>query len=283
MTTPKTIIKIAAAASLKNGLDDAITAFKATDPTGYANLCFDVCYAGSYTLANKTVDDCVPYDIYLAASDENDHKGMGKVVDACKVETNVTPNPRNFIANSLVLIKNVPGNTTLTGVTSFETVTSSNISCGHIWIADPDLAPAGEYAKDAFIRTNNWDYVWNKVKPSADDTLGSDVQDTLCKLIADGNKPTPIPAVGVVYRSDYLNCPSIPLCNTFFVNYAPQLTNEKIIYSAAVLTNATGHGVKCVAGQFVNFLATNVAATNAFTVKGFRTLTSIVPKPGDPI
>ncbi|MCL2256619.1 MAG: molybdate ABC transporter substrate-binding protein [Candidatus Bathyarchaeota archaeon] len=268
MSTNRATITIAAAASLKNGLPDLITAFQLTGNTATV-----IKYGGSIALAEEIKTGDITPDVFLAASEDAlDAAGSAKVDNTTK---------DSFIANSLVLIKNITGKTALTGVTSFGTVTSGNIGSGHIWIADPDLAPAGEYAKDAFTRTSNWSYIWDKVKPGADNTLGSDVQDTLTKLVADDNKPTPIPAVGVVYRSDYKNPPSIPLSNAFFVNYAPYDTNVQIIYYAAALKNTLGD-IKPEAASFVSFLVAN--ATTYFTVvKGFRATNSTAPDEGDPI
>ncbi|MDR0461006.1 MAG: substrate-binding domain-containing protein [Nitrososphaerota archaeon] len=258
-------IKVAAAASLKNGLETVIAAFKAT-PAG-SSVTFDVTYNGSYTLANQIVNNTVLYDIYLAASDENDPDGMKKVVNAAKTIST----PVLFIANDLVLIRNSKG--TFSGVISFGTVNSTTVGSGqHIWIANIEKAPAGKYAKAAFDLTtpSSWTYLYGKA--ATDKTIGDDVQKTLAGVVND-NDINNIQALGVVYNSDYLNSPSAPGTKTFLVNYAPATINGTINYSAAVLTNATSsiHNVETEATAFVTFLVNNPSILQA---KDFRLLSS---------
>ncbi|MCL1970353.1 MAG: substrate-binding domain-containing protein [Candidatus Bathyarchaeota archaeon] len=281
MSTPKTIIKVAAAASLKNGLDDIIAAFEGS--IGTVKVYVD--YAGSYALADIiTTMGNTTYDVYLSASDETDLKGMKKVSNAGKILPDVPPvSPPSysveFIANDLVLIKNAAWVTNPpTPISGFGNVIKDILGSAHIWIANPDLAPAGEYAKEAFeatTSTTNWTQLLTKA--TANNTVGPDVQATLNGLINDSTA-----ALGVVYRSDYKNPPSIPLSNAYFVNYAPLDINQKIIYSAAVLTNATSHGVAALAGNFVSSIVTNI--NTYFLPKGFRLKDpATAHKPGDPI
>ncbi|MDR2699371.1 MAG: substrate-binding domain-containing protein [Nitrososphaerota archaeon] len=264
-------IKVAAAASLKNGLDDIIADFE-----GSTGNTVSVDYAGFYALADIiTTIGNTTYDIYLAASDENDLKGMKKVSNAGKIlpygsSTIPTNYPFLFIANDLVLIRNSKG--TFLGVNSFGTVNSTTVGIGqHIWIANIEKAPAGEYAKAAFNLTNpsSWNYLYGKA--GNDVTIGDDVQKTLEGVVVDNdikNKQ----ALGVVYNSDYLNLPSVPGTKTFLINYAPASVNTTVKYSVAVLINAdTPHGVKAEAEAFVSLLR-DVQNQNFLQTKGFRLL-----------
>ena len=270
-------INVAAAASTENGLPQAIEDFEDVN-NDKVNVTFD----GSYTLANQIVYPLNnTYDVYLSASDGEDEFGMGKVVLANKVYPQPAPSPApypvDFIANNLVLIKNAAwvnysGSPSLPTVESFADVNnvkfplSASSPNRHVWIANRDLAPAGMYANEALNLTSlgSWDDL--VAKAIADGTLGSNVQTTLDGCIND-----PVPAVGIVYWSDYYSAINAsPAANITFVAYAPKTVNETIIYSAAVLTNAETHGVVSTAVDFVNFLLAN---PSYFTAKGFRLLT----------
>ncbi|MDR0318864.1 MAG: substrate-binding domain-containing protein, partial [Nitrososphaerota archaeon] len=129
MPTPK--INVAAAASLKNGLGEIIEDFEGTYGV---EIC--VKYAGSYALANEIVAGC-PYDIYLAASDEYDIKGMKQVSYAGKILqypplSDPSIYPVRFIANDLVLVKNAAWMANpppqLTTINSFDDVTTAKLN-----------------------------------------------------------------------------------------------------------------------------------------------------------
>ena len=256
-------INLAAAASLVNGLEDAITAFKNSD-SEYDDVDFICKYDGSYTLANAIANGTdLTSDLFLAAAQD---AMLNSRIPGIEVKI-VIATKDDFIGNSLVLIKNKKGVANLTNITSFETLTLANLGSGHAWIANPDNAPAGKYAKDAIeltTSTGNWGALL--VKASNEGTLGSNVQTTLAGLLANTN-----PAVGLVYNSDYKNSPSIPDTNAFFVAYAPQSVNDNIIYPAAVLTNAASHGVDTIAAAFVTFLK-NYADTYFTVAMGYTSL-----------
>ena len=244
-------INLAAAASLVNGLPEAIAAFQFNNPT----VTFTIMYGGSDALAGLIVNPNNDYfDVFLSAG----QGAMNEVQNASMVDTTVSPNPVQFIGNTLVLIKNSKADPSLNGVVSFATVIDTYVGSNHIWIANPSLAPAGQYARDQFTLTSNWNYVFNKA--TNDNTIGSDVQITLNGLIND-----PKPAVDVVYNSDAKGAGIVPSAE------AEQTINNTIIYPAAVLTNANDHGVKALATAFVVSLL-NPTITDIFTTKGFRSL-----------
>jgi len=275
-------VRIAAAASLVNGLQDVINAFQASDDN-YENIEFEVAYGSSGLIANELIanagsvyvnngtvvpvppssGELVPIDIFLSASQE----AMNVVTDPLQGIPLIvgTPNP-NFIANTLVIVKNnklTAGN----GITHFVDVSSATVPSSpapgkHIWIAEPyglyDV-PAGRRAEEAFTFVGRWAFVDSKT--SGDGTRGTDVQDTLAKTIADL-----LPTIGVVYHSDAVNPPATGGAATIIANDANPIVNNKILYQAAQILHPSQDAAVV---PFVLYL-TSYTARGIFLGKGFR-------------
>lgn len=255
-----TTIKIAAAASLRNGLPEIITAFKGTS-AGHESITFDVLYGSSGYLARQIIGTQLPQifpDIFLSASEE----AMNLVVNA---PSPTVANCFNFIRNTLVIVKNAAaGNLT---ISTFENVNSNNnaLSGVRIWLANPfcpDYVPAGIYAKQAFLlytpQSQHWDYVIGKAINA--NTLRPDVQATVNGVAADT-----FSAIGVVYNSDSEGQPNVTT-----ITEGPVAINDTILYPAAQIIQSSQDE-----GNIDDFLAflTNPAASSILLGKGFRSLT----------
>ena len=258
-------INLAVAASLVNGLPQAIAAFQTT-PAG-SGATFTIMYGGSDALAGLIVNPNNDYfDVFLSAG----QPAVTTVQNAGMVETSVSPNPQNFIANTLVIVKNSLASSIT--INTFADVNAGNFplitpATAHIWIANPSLAPAGQYAQMAFSdpTINTWSsVVYPKV--IADGTMGSDVQVTLNSCLDDT-----LPAIAVVYLSDAVGKGLTASA------VAPKNVNTQIVYPGAVLTNAANHGVVSAAQAFVTFLAADNGTNYFTTTKGFRPVGSTAP------
>ncbi|MCL2165482.1 MAG: substrate-binding domain-containing protein [Oscillospiraceae bacterium] len=261
-------IKIAAAASLINGLPQIISAFNGQGGI-YEEI--EVCvpwYASSGALARRIIGTQFPKifpDIFIAASED----AMDLVANFSVPNpppSSLVSNREDIIGNTLVIVKNAnAGGLTLAG-NSFGAVNSGNaaLSGVHIWIANPDApdyVPAGIYAREAFKLytpdANHWDYVFGKA--TSEGTLGSDVQKTLDGVVTD-----PGPAIGVVYNSDAKN-----ECSVTIIAVADPPINDSIIYPAAQIYRSGQDDGEIEA--FLEFLD-SPTAQGILLSKGFREL-----------
>ncbi|MCL2150368.1 MAG: hypothetical protein FWH51_05560 [Dehalococcoidia bacterium] len=266
-------IRIAAAASLINGLPEVIAEYQSNSLYS-GNTIVWVAYGGSYALAREILgvapDDSVanptnpsyvtpplPADILLTASTD-----AMDVVNNPGNHNHHNPNsvtllsgPTNFIGNTLVLIQNSAASSL--GITGFGDA-YTKIGSGHIWVAEPDDAPAGEYAEDAFNAVPGgtpWATVYSKAQ--SDNTIGSDVQVALNGFLLDSQSVSPAtPAIAVVYNSDFVGINTAIHPNITLVANAPS-GSVTITYQAAVLSYATAHGVASAANTFWTYLQTS--------------------------
>jgi molybdate transport system substrate-binding protein len=257
-------IKIAAAASLVNGLSDVITAFN--NIPDYSGITVTVpWYGSSGYLARQIIGaegyDTIDPDVFISAS----QGAMDVVQNANKM----APNTRfDFIANRLVIMRN--NSASGVNVNSFPDVNPDNatLTSAHIWIAnpyEPDFVPAGIYTETAFKAVEHWGYVYGKALLATPSTIGADVQITLA-----GVKNDALPAIGVVYNSDAVNEPAVTI-----IAYADPAIDNTILYPAAQVTQDSQDTDEIDA--FLAFLdEQNNAARNILIAKGFRSLTPLV-------
>jgi molybdate transport system substrate-binding protein len=256
-------IKIAAAASLVNGLGDVIAAFK--EIPAYED--YDVTvpwYGSSGNLARRILGlpgyDPIDPDVFISASEG----AMDVVENGGKMAAGTR---FDFIANRLVIIRN--SNASSVEVSQFSDVSPNNatLANAHIWIAnpyEPDFVPAGIYSESAFKAVEHWGYVYGKALLANPSTIAPDVQLTLAGVSGDGS-----PAIGVVYNSDAVNEPAV----TIIADAGPAINNT-IIYPAAQISQTSQDD-----DEISNFLAfldnPDNVARDIFIAKGFRSLTPL--------
>jgi len=220
-----------AAASLKNALDDAASAYASRSgvrPT--------LSYAASSALA-KQIEAGAPADIFISADlawmDYLDKKGL--VQDATR---------HNLLGNRLVAVAPKQQPQTLKIEPGF--ALAKALGDGRLALAEPDSVPAGKYAKAALQKLGVWSQVENRIAAAAN------VRAALA-LVARREAP-----LGVVYQTDAAAEPGVMIAGVF-----PEDTHPPIVYPAAALKSAGASAL-----PFLEFLSTP-AAKAIFEKHGF--------------
>ena len=195
-----------AAASLKNALDDAASAYAAQ---GRARP--SVSYAASSALA-KQIENGAPADIFVSADlawmDYLDKKGL------------LAPGTRrNLLGNRLVLIAPAVKPLKLEPAQGF--AIANALGDGRLALADPAAVPAGKYAKAALQRLGVWSRVSGRI------AAAENVRAALA-LVARGEAP-----LGVVYQTDAVAEPRVVVAGVF-----PDDSHPPIVYPIAALKDA---------------------------------------------
>jgi len=177
------------------------------------NLTISAVYASSATLARQ-IENGAGADVYLTANGKwmDDLENMG-LIDS------TTRSP--VASNRLALISNQALDLTATLGSIKSALQESRLA-----LADPDSVPAGEYAKQALISTQQWDAVKDHLAPTKDVTGA-------LMLVARGEA-----ALGIVYGSDVGRTPDIKSSALF-----PASTHSAIIYQAAAIKDHTSPSV----------------------------------------
>ena len=133
---------------------------------------------GSTALAQQIIRGA-PADAFLSAGPQpmNALEGRGLVIPDTRVD---------LLTNELVLV-GPPDAAEKLGVASVEDLANASVT---VAIADPDLAPAGRYAREALRNLG----IWRQLQPRL--VFGSSVRATL-GYVETGNVD-----VGIVYRTD---------------------------------------------------------------------------------
>jgi molybdate transport system substrate-binding protein len=95
---------------------------------------------------------------------------------------------------------------------------------GRLAVADPEVVPAGKYAKAALTTLGAWDEVAGRLAPS------ENVRAALL-LVSRGEAP-----LGIVYRTDAAADPGVGVIGTF-----PPETHPPIVYPAALTSRSGRH------------------------------------------
>ena len=201
-------ITVFAAASLKESLDENVKAFSAK--TGHQ---VRVSYAGSNALA-KQIENGAPAGLFISA----DEQWMDYVAQKNLL---VPGTRRNLVTNRLVLIAPAAlGNaSTLQLKIAPKFALAQALQGGRLALANPDLVPAGKYARAALTTLE----VWTDVEKSL--TRSENVRASLV-LVARGEAP-----LGIVYATDAKAEPKVRVVDTFAANLHPP-----VVYPAAVVT-----------------------------------------------
>lgn len=137
---------------------------------------------------------------------------------------------------------------------SLETVSElDNSAISRIAIGQPDIVPAGTYAKEALIHFG----LWEKLQPKF--VFGTNVRATLA-YVSTGNVD-----VAIVYQTDITLSKNVKVLCEF-----PAKTHSPIVYPAVVLKDSKQ---KQLAQKFIAYLKTS-RATKIFQKHGFTCLTS---------
>ncbi len=228
-------ITIFAAASMKNALDEIVTAWNAE--TGNTAV---VSYAGSSALA-KQIQGGAPADLFISAAvnwmDTLEEGGL------IKPETRV-----DLLGNAIVLVAHGNDAAPVEIAPGFDL--AGMLGENKLAMAMVDSVPAGVYGKAALTSLGVWDAVEPKVA-QADNVRAA------LALVATGEAP-----MGVVYATDAVAEPGVSVVGTF-----PADTHPAIIYPAAI----TAETSKPEAEAFLTYLS-GAKAQAAFEGQGFTVL-----------
>ncbi len=200
-------VLVFAAASLQT-LVDAL-AGPARDATGIA---LRPSYAASSALARQ-IEQGAPADVFIAADPA--------WVEYLHARQRLRPGSRVALAgNRLVLIAPRTRPVALTIAPGFPLADA--IGANRLALADPDVVPAGTYARAALTRLGVWDRVATRVAPAAN------VRAVL-RRVALGEA-----ALGIVYETDARVEPDVRVVDRF-----PESTHPPIVYAAALTLHAS--------------------------------------------
>ena len=191
----KTEILVFAPASMSNVLPKILKNYN-----NNLDIIFD--FGGSAILASK-ISYGAPANIYISAGESTFRK--------LENDGLIYKNPKIIVKNSLVVVTTKE----FENINTIYDINKKEIS--RIAIANPDFAPAGEYAKEALINLKIWDKVKEKI------VFGADVRSTLNYVITENAD------IAIVYASDVLNTSLKPL------EIIPLESYSEIIYPASII------------------------------------------------
>lgn len=210
-------LTLAAAASLENVFeDDIIPAFEKEHP----NIHIQGVYDSSGKL-QKQIENGLDADIFFSAAT----KQMTELKDEGYINEDSI---KDYLINELVLITGV--NTTTT-VTSFENIQNAST----IAIGDPEVVPAGQYAKTALTKLGVYDELTSKY------SLGGNVTEVLSWVVASSSE------VGIVYETDAKSTDQVQILAT--CNH--QWLDKPVVYPVAKIKKDTE---KSGTGTFFEFI-----------------------------
>ncbi len=207
LAQPRDLV-IFAAASLKNALDDATTAW--VRETGKPAP--KISYAASSALA-KQLEAGAPADLFLSADLDWMDYAAGKGL--IRPETRVT-----LLANRIALI--APSESTATIAMGPGLDLAAALGPGRLAMANVESVPAGKYGKAALEKLGAWDKVKDKVA-QADNVRAA------LLLVSRGEAP-----LGIVYTTDAAADPKVKVLATF-----PPDSHPPILYPVAVTRDST--------------------------------------------
>ncbi|NLT94448.1 MAG: molybdate ABC transporter substrate-binding protein [Clostridia bacterium] len=228
----KSTITLAAAASLKNCVDEVLLPMFNEK---YPDIQVKTTYDSSGKLQTQ-IEQGAGIDVFMSAAmkqiDELDEKGL--MIHDSIVE---------LLENKIVLI--VPVNNTKE-ITKFEDI----LKADKIAVGDPASVPAGQYAKEALTNLNIWEQVAEKA------SLGTNVTEVL-NWVAEGSADA-----GIVYSTDAASTEKVKV-----VAKAPDGSVSKVIYPVGIVKATKNEDA---AKKFIEFLQT-AEAKKVFETFGFET------------
>lgn len=217
----KGTITVAAAASLKNCMDDQlIPAFNKK----YPNIKVQTSYDSSGKLQTQ-IEQGADIDVFFSAAMKqmNALKDKGLLADNSVVQ---------LLENKIVLV--APANNPK-GLAAFTDI----VKADKIAIGDPKSVPAGQYAQEALTNLKLWDQV------SAKASLGSNVTEVLT-WVAEGSADA-----GVVYKTDAASNSKVKV-----IAEAPADSVSKVIYPVGIVKASKNQDAS---KAFIEYLKTDEA------------------------
>ena len=218
-----------AAASLTDSLTEVGRAFESQGDT---DVSFS--YGASQLLAQQIVKGA-PADVFIPAGEFP--------VEFLEEEGLIGSGPVSLLSNKLVLV-------TRPDIGQLESIEDLRTDLvGRLAVADPDLAPAGTYARESLMRLGLWEQLRRKL------LIGTDVRATL-SYVETGNADA-----AIVYRTDAATAEGVQI-----LDLVPQDSYSDIVYPALVVSE-TDHRTQ--ADRFLEFLSSEVASA-IFARYGFE-------------
>jgi len=228
-------VLVFAAASLKNAMDDAVSAF---EQQGGGKV--RVSYGASSALARQ-LEAKAPADLFISADLD--------WMDFAQQRSLIQPQTRkNLLGNRLVMVAPAASNIKVDIAPNFPLATL--LGGGRLAMADPDAVPAGKYGKAALEKLGVWSTVESKV------ARAENVRAALF-FVARAEAP-----LGIVYATDAAAEKGVKIVGVF-----PEDTHPPIVYPIA-LTSGTKNPA---AAKFLAFLE-SPAAKPLFQKQGFTAL-----------
>jgi len=216
--TDESTITIAAAASLKNCVDDVLIPMFTEK---YPDIQVKATYDSSGKLQTQ-IEQGADIDVFMSASMKqmNELAEKGFMIHDSIVE---------LLENKIVLI--VPVNNTKE-IREFKDI----LKADQIAIGDQASVPAGQYAKEALTNLNLWGQVIEKA------SLGTNVTEVL-NWVAEGSADA-----GIVYSTDAASTKKVKV-----VAEAPEGSVSKVIYPVGIVKTSKD---EASAKKFLDFLQT---------------------------
>ncbi len=221
-------ILVFAAASLVNSMTEIETKFEE-----HYDIDVSVSFGGSQMLLQQIIRGA-PADIFIPAGNFQ--------TAALKEHDLLYGEPTNILLNQLVVISRPE-----MSIRSLDELANDQFS--KIAIANPKLAPAGNYAREALITANVWESIRGKI------ILGIDVRASL-GYVESGNVDA-----SIVYKTD-----AATVDKPISIYEVPPDAHPGIQYPAALIYRTDRHEFS---QKFINFLTT-VHAVNIFESYGFE-------------
>jgi molybdate transport system substrate-binding protein len=228
-------VTIFAASSLKDALDEQVKVFLSTNQ----NVQIRLSYAGSNALA-KQIESGAPAQLFISA-DEAWMDYLAKknlVIDSTR---------RDLVKNELVLIAPVSSPVKLDVAPGF--AIAAALGNGRLSLANPDVVPAGKYAKAALTKLGVWGTVDQKI-------AGAENVRAALAFVARGETP-----LGIVYRTDAMAEPRVRVVAAF-----PGALHAPIVYPAAIVTGQDSPAARALLAALTNAKATAVWKKFGFDV-----------------
>lgn len=228
-------ILVFAAASLKDGLDDAARAYRAA-----GGVDVRISYAGSLALARQ-LEQRAPADIFIAADQESMDYAASR--NAIRQETRF-----DFLQNRLVVVaaRSAPFDALALTSASF----SNALGSGRLVTGDVKSVPAGKYAMAALQTLG----LWRDLEPRL--AMADNVRAALV-FVSRGEAP-----LGVVYATDAAAEPGVKTVAIF-----PPESHPPIVYPVAL----TAHSANASAAAFLAYLRSPAGRAH-FEKQGFAIL-----------
>lgn len=227
---PRTEILVSVAASMTEVFIDIKDKFEKSHPNYSVKLNF----ASSGALQQQ-IEQGAPIDVFISAGKQQIERLKAK---------NLVQESQVIATNTLVII--ISKNSKKV-ISNFEEVAQAGFE--RIALGNTETVPAGSYAKEALVNTNQWEVILPQV------VYAKDVRQVVA-YVESGNVDA-----GIVYKTDVLKAENIK------VIAIPKQYYSQILYSAAVIHSSKQTDIS---QKFVQFLMTKDAqsalADHGFTV-----------------